>query len=74
MLGTPVNAIRVLLAGGYPPGTEGNPRPFGMPPYGHIFSNQDAADVLTYIRSSWGNDAEPVAAEEVRRNRASPLW
>jgi mono/diheme cytochrome c family protein len=74
VLGTPVNAIRVLLAGGYPPGTEGNPRPFGMPPYGHIFSNQDAADVLTYIRSSWGNDAEPVAAEEVRRNRASPLW
>lgn len=73
-LGMPVNLIRVLLAGGYPPGTDGNPRPYGMPPYGHLLDNQQAADVLTYIRGSWGNEAAPVSAEEVRRNRVSPLW
>ena len=28
-----VNAIRMVLNGGYPPGTEGNPRPYGMPPF-----------------------------------------
>ena len=28
-----VNAIRMVLNGGYPPGTAGNPMPYGMPPF-----------------------------------------
>jgi len=36
----------------------------------HAFlSDQDIADVLTYVRSSWGNDFEAVTAEEVKEER-----
>ncbi len=69
-----VNPIRVVLFGGYAPGTAGNPRPFGMPPFGSTLSNQDVADVLTYTRSAWGNQGSPVSAAEVARNRQGPLW
>ncbi|NGY05191.1 c-type cytochrome [Solimonas terrae] len=69
-----INPIRIVLFGGYPPGTDGDPRPFGMPPFAPSFSDQQIADVLTYVRSSWGNDARPVASAEVTQNRAGPLW
>ncbi|ULQ47495.1 cytochrome c [Flagellatimonas centrodinii] len=73
-LASPVNAVRVVLHGGYPPGTAGNPQPFGMPPYGFQFSDQEVADVLTFVRGAWGNAAAPVSPEDVRRLRGSPLW
>jgi len=31
-----VNPIRMVLNGGYPPQTSGNPRPYGMPPFAQI--------------------------------------
>jgi mono/diheme cytochrome c family protein len=69
-----VNAVRIVLFGGYSPGTAGNPRPFGMPPYFLTLRDDQIADVLSYIRSSWGNDSPPVSGEEVGRNRGSPLF
>lgn len=69
-----VNPIRLVLFGGYTPGTDGNPRPFGMPPFSQSLSDQQIADVLTYVRSSWGNEARPVSGVDVTRNRAGPLW
>lgn len=68
------DAIRILLFGGYPPGTRGNPRPFGMPPFYPSLSDDDLADVLTYIRMSWGNAGSPVFAGEIAESRGSPLW
>lgn len=68
------NPVRILLFGGYPPGTHGNPRPFGMPPFYPLLSDDQLADVLTYIRTSWGNSASPVFASEFAENRGSPLW
>lgn len=69
-----VNPIRVVLFGGYPPGTAGNPRPFGMPPFGHHLSDEEIAAVLSYTRGAWNNGAGPVHAYEVARQRGSPLW
>jgi mono/diheme cytochrome c family protein len=69
-----VNPIRMILFGGYAPGTAGNPRPFGMPPYSLVLSDEEIAEVLLYVRSSWGNAARPVRGEEVSANRGSPLW
>lgn len=69
-----VNPIRVILFGGYAPGTAGNPRPFGMPPFGSTLSNEQIADVLTYTRAAWGNQGRPVSGAEVSRNRQGPLW
>ena len=61
------NALRLTLDGGFPPSTEGNPYPYGMPPFSHSLSRADIAAVLTYIRSEWGNDAPAVSVVEVER-------
>jgi mono/diheme cytochrome c family protein len=68
------NAIRIVLFGGFPPGTADNPRPFGMPPYYPSLTDEHIANVLTYVRTSWGNAAGPVFPVEVAENRGSPLW
>ncbi len=67
-----VNPIRIVLNGGFPPSTEGNPRPYGMPPFHQDLSNEDVASVVTFIRKSWGNNAEPTTAAEVARSRGVP--
>ncbi len=69
-----VNPVRIVLFGGYAPGTAGNPQPYGMPPFVQALSDEDIAAVLSYTRAAWGNDAAPVSAAEVRRYRAGPLW
>jgi mono/diheme cytochrome c family protein len=68
-----VNAIRIVLHGGFPPGTAGNPRPYGMPPYGHQLDDDQVAAVVSYLRASWGNAAAPVSTVEVNRYRSVPL-
>jgi cytochrome c553 len=68
------NVIRMVLFGGFPPGTADNPRPFGMPPYYPSLNDEHIANVLTYVRTSWGNTAGPVFPVEVAENRGSPLW
>lgn len=62
---SPVNAIRMVLNGGYPPGTKKNPRPHGMPPFAHILNDEEVAAVTTYIRVAWGNSGTPVNAKQV---------
>ncbi|HEY2037246.1 MAG TPA: c-type cytochrome [Steroidobacteraceae bacterium] len=66
--------IRIVLFGGYPPGTAGNPRPFGMPPYYPSLSDEQIAEVLTYVRASWGNSAPAVLEDHVAANRGDPRW
>lgn len=39
-----------------------------MPAHNHLSDNQ-IADLLTYIRSNFGNDSEPITPEEVRNVR-----
>jgi mono/diheme cytochrome c family protein len=69
----PVNAIRIVLSGGFPPSTAGNPRPYGMPPFSPVFNDAEAAAVISYVRASWGNAAPQVTAAQVNRYRAIPL-
>ena len=68
-----INAIRVVLNGGLPPGTNGNPRPYGMPPFAQQLSDEDIAAVLTYVRNSWGNRAPAVSPADVQRYRSVPV-
>ena len=65
----PANMVHVVALGGYPPSTQGNPRPFGMPPFATTLTDGEIASVLTMIRNSWGNGAAPVTTVEVRRFR-----
>ena len=68
------NLIRIVLFGGFPPGTSLNARPSGMAPYYPFLHDDEIASALTYVRGSWGNAAGPVSALEVSDNRGSPLW
>jgi mono/diheme cytochrome c family protein len=68
-----INPIRMVLNGGFPPSTAGNPRPFGMPPFGPALSDAEAAAVVSYIRNAWGNQASLVSPVEVARYRGVPL-
>ena len=63
------NPIRLILSGGYPPATAGNPRPYGMPPFAQALNDTDLAAVLTYVRASWGNAAAEVPSFEVTKHR-----
>ena len=72
-MGSAVNAIRMVLNGGYPPGTAGNPMPYGMPPFAHRLSDDEVAAVVTYIRTSWGNRGGPVSARQANELRAATL-
>lgn len=67
------NAIRMVLHGGFAPSTAGNPRPFGMPPFSHALDDEQVAAVVSYLRTSWGNQGTMVSAREVNRLRAVPL-
>ena len=66
---TPVNSIRMVLNGGYAPGTYKNPRPYGMPPFNHILNDNEVAAVVTYVRTAWGNAGTPVTAAEANELR-----
>ena len=73
MMGSTINAIRAVLNGGFPPGTDGDPRPYGMPPFAQKLDDQDIAAVLSYVRDSWGNRAPAVAPADVQRYRSVPI-
>lgn len=68
-----INPIRMVLHGGYPPSTEGNPRPYGMPPFSAMLSDEEAAAVVSYIRNAWGNQSSVISPLEVSRYRTVPL-
>jgi mono/diheme cytochrome c family protein len=71
MLSPPANLVHMIRQGGFLPVTAGNRRPFGMPPYATVLSDDDIAKVLTHLRSSWGQHGAPVSTLEVSRYRGS---
>ncbi|HET6432308.1 cytochrome c [Dyella sp.] len=70
---TGINAIRVVLLGGFPPVTAGNPRPYSMPPFAQSLSDAEVAAVVSYIRQGWSNRASPVLERDVGKYRQTPI-
>jgi mono/diheme cytochrome c family protein len=68
-----VNPIRMVLNGGFPPGTAGNRMPYGMPPFAQTLSDNEVAAVVTYIRAAWGNRGTTVSARQANELRTAPL-
>lgn len=64
-LASPANLIRVVVSGGFLPATAGNPRPYGMPPFGLVLDDADIAAVVSFARGAWGNRAAPVSSLDV---------
>jgi mono/diheme cytochrome c family protein len=65
------NLVQVVLGGGFAPSTAGNPRPFGMPPFATVLSDEDVAGVISHIRASWGNHAFAIGELTVGQQRSS---
>jgi hypothetical protein len=65
----PSSLIHLILAGGAMPSTAAAPSNLGMPGFGWRLSDQEVAQLVTFIRRSWGNSApaaESAAAARIR--------
>jgi mono/diheme cytochrome c family protein len=62
-----------VLHGGFAPATRGNPRPYGMPPFGPELDDREAAALVAWLRAAWGHRASPVEPREVNALRPIPV-
>ncbi|MGI4813228.1 MAG: c-type cytochrome [Janthinobacterium lividum] len=67
----PTSLIHIVLTGAHMPSTKTDPSPLAMPDFGWRLTDQQVADVLSYVRGSWGNGASPVVASQVDKVRRS---
>ena len=67
----PLSLISIVLLGSQTSRTSTTPAQFAMPAFAWRLTDQDAADVVSFIRSSWGNDAKPIEAPKVAALRSS---
>ncbi len=65
----PVSLIHIVLMGQTLPGLKAAPTSMTMPPFGWRLNDQQIAEVVSFIRSSWGNKAPAVSEEAVRALR-----
>ncbi|WP_426139771.1 c-type cytochrome [Pseudomonas sp. DWP3-1-2] len=61
--------IRVVLAGSRAGATDAAPTAPAMPSLGWALSDDNVANVLTYVRNSWGNAAPAVSSADVKTVR-----
>ncbi|MBK5538169.1 cytochrome c [Pseudomonas sp. TH05] len=57
--------IHIVLKGGTLPATHTAPSTFTMPAFAWRLSDQEVADVVNFIRTSWGNQGSKVKAGDV---------
>ena len=65
----PTSLIHIVLKGGTLPATHTAPSTFTMPAFDWRLSDQEVADVVNFIRTSWGNQAAEVKAGDVKAIR-----
>jgi mono/diheme cytochrome c family protein len=63
--------IRLVLAGSRSPATTGAPSRLGMPGFASRLSDGEVAELATFVRQSWGNNAPPVREGSVKAIRDS---
>jgi mono/diheme cytochrome c family protein len=61
----------MVLAGGKGAATAKAPTGPGMPSFAWRLSDNQVADILTYVRNNWGNRAPAVSPETVGRIRSA---
>jgi mono/diheme cytochrome c family protein len=67
----PQSLISIVLDGSQTPRTARTPAQFTMPRFAWRLSDKDVADVVTFIRTSWGNSALPISSADVAKTRGS---
>jgi len=66
----PTGVIRLILGGGRTAPTPARPTYQTMPSFAWKLTDQEIADVATFVRNSWGNRAPPVDAHQVASMRS----
>jgi mono/diheme cytochrome c family protein len=66
-----LSVVSIVLLGSKTPRTSMTPAQFAMPAFAWRLTDQDAADIVSFIRSSWGNDAKSLEAPKVAALRSS---
>jgi mono/diheme cytochrome c family protein len=61
----PTSLIRLVVEGGNSPSTLTGPPRQQMPRFADTLADVEIGQVLTYIRSAWGNNAQPITANDV---------
>lgn len=70
MTDDPTSLIHIVLAGGALPGVKGAPSTITMPAFGWRLNDQQVADVVNFIRTSWSNGGKAdVTAKDVAKLR-----
>ena len=67
----PTSLINIVLTGATVPSTDSAPSHFSMPGLGARLSDEEVADVVTFVRSSWGNTAAAVSPATVGKLRVA---
>lgn len=61
--------LHMIIDGARVAATDRDPTGLAMPGFGWKLSDQDVADLATYLRAAWGNQAAPVSASQVKDTR-----
>jgi mono/diheme cytochrome c family protein len=65
----PTSLIHIVLKGAQMPGTRSAPTEYAMPGFDYRLTDTEVADVVTFVRNSWGNKAGAVTADQVAKIR-----
>ncbi|PVX61393.1 c-type cytochrome [Paraburkholderia unamae] len=65
----PTSLLRLIVEGSESPQTNGAAEPLKMPAFRAHFTDSEVAQVASFVRGAWGNNASPVAPAEVTRLR-----
>ena len=67
--GDPSSLVNVVLNGDAPLVVKGTPDAYRMPQFRVQLTDDDIANVLSFVRGGWGNSAAPVSADQVKALR-----
>jgi alcohol dehydrogenase (quinone), cytochrome c subunit len=66
-----ISLATIVLEGSLTPKTSATPAQFAMPSFAWRLDDREVADVVNFIRSSWGNQSAPITAGDVAKLRKS---
>jgi mono/diheme cytochrome c family protein len=67
-----ISLATIILEGSLTPKTRTTPAQFAMPSFAWRLNDREVADIVNFIRGSWGNQAASITAEDVAKLRRSP--
>ena len=66
----PTSLLHITLTGWQTAETVAHPRVYTMPGFARL-SDQEIAEILSFVRSSWGNTGSAISAAQVKKMRAN---